>query len=240
MENPLLNYAICLNLLRSSVELDEEYRRPWSECHISFHDQPLLRIWDRCSGSQPGRSNRLLSRAPRQPLRTRETRKESLNIHANHAKWEPTPFISFTTEKAALQDLADMRVEKKRGRQTLTVVNPNVRVANRMPILDMAAEMAYYGVQNPYGRSSYYRNHYLCLWEVTEEEVVGNWAWDDLKEITNWYDEIILQEFMKHDQEANYATQVEKDLDLSALRHALPRKFPDVKYWKNATNSISL
>lgn len=55
MENPPLNYFICLNLLRSSVEHDEEYRRPWKECYISFSDQPLLHGIGFLEASQGGR-----------------------------------------------------------------------------------------------------------------------------------------------------------------------------------------
>jgi hypothetical protein len=108
--------------------------------------------------------------------------------------------------------------------QTLTVINPKVRVANRLPILDMAAEMSHYGVPNPYGRTMYYRNHYLCLWEVTEPEVIGSWAWDDLAKEANWYEEIILPAFKEHDLRLNRVTPDEQNFDLSSLGDALPRK----------------
>jgi hypothetical protein len=165
----------------------------------------------------------MLSRDPRRPLRTWESRKEALKTHANHRIWDPTPFISFTTDASAIGDLAEMRTER-RGMQTLTVINPNVRVRDRLPILDMAAEMSHYGVCNPYGRTLYYRNHYLCLWEVTEAEVIRSWAWDDLMKKANWYKEIVLPAFKEHDLKLNCATLGEQNFDLSSLGDALPRK----------------
>lgn len=122
-----------------------------------------------------------------------------------------------------------MRIER-RGTQTLTVINPNVRVTNRLPILDMAAEMSYYGVHNPYGKSYYYKNHYLCLWEVAEAEVIGSWAWDDLQKNANWYNEIVLPAFKEHDLKVSRMTPDGKTFDLSSLGDALPRKSTSSKH----------
>lgn len=37
--------------------------------------------------------------------------------------------------------------------------------------------MRYYGIPDLYAKlNEYYKNHYICLWEVTEAEVVGQWA----------------------------------------------------------------
>jgi hypothetical protein len=120
------------------------------------------------------------SRAPRERLDTIESRKDSLTTHVDHGKWIPTPYISFTTSPTAVQELADMRAQR-RGVQTLTIVDPNTRVRNGLPILDLAAEMDHCNIADPYGKSNqYYNDHYLCLWEVTEGEIVGHWQWDDL------------------------------------------------------------
>ncbi|KAJ5960907.1 uncharacterized protein N7479_008057 [Penicillium vulpinum] len=80
-----------------------------------------------------------------------------------------------------------------------------------------------HGVCNPYGQTLYYRNHYLCLWEVTEAEVSRSWAWDDLKKKANWYKEIVLPAFKEHDLKLNCATLDEQNFDLSSLGDALPR-----------------
>ena len=110
------------------------------------------------------------SRASRQRLDTRESRREFSGTHINHKKRQPTPYISFTTSPAAIQELADWRANR-RGPQTLTVVDPNTRIADRLPIIDVRAEMDHYRVKDPYGKSNiYYIDHYLCLWELTGGE----------------------------------------------------------------------
>lgn len=44
---------------------------------------------------------------------------------------------------------------------------------NSALILDMNIEMRYYGIADPYNEfNRYYKDHYICLWEVAETEVV--------------------------------------------------------------------
>lgn len=57
--------------------------------------------------------------------------------------------------------------------------------------------MEFYGIQSPY-RADYWDGHFLCLWEVTPEEVVGVWEWNDLRSKLNWYDEIIMPAVKNH------------------------------------------
>ncbi len=74
----------------------------------------------------------------------------------------------------------DWRADR-RGSQTLTAVDPNTRIADRLPILDTRAEMEHYRVKDPYTKSNqYYVNHYLCLKEVMGREVIGYWKWTNL------------------------------------------------------------
>ncbi|KAF7137135.1 hypothetical protein CNMCM5793_007199 [Aspergillus hiratsukae] len=183
--NPFLNY--------------EENRHAWGISRSMVFERPLLRTWDYFSGSRPEGTNRMLSRAPRQCLNTSGVRRKSLTTHADHKNWTATPFISFTTSKIALQELACLR--RKRGTQTITAINPNVRIAKGLPILDMMTEMNYYDILDPYGRSNaYYRDHYLCLWEVTSDEVIGHWEWSELVKNDHWYEEIVLPAFREHDE----------------------------------------
>lgn len=122
VSGPLLTHDIVLSLLRplqasvfTSAEEDRIWSRLWS---ISLRrnmrggvldqlwDSCLMRTFDRYSGSLPDADNRrMLARAPRMPLNKRgqreypdekKTRVAMLRQHADHAKWEPTPFISFT------------------------------------------------------------------------------------------------------------------------------------------------
>jgi hypothetical protein len=191
----LLRSVQCFNPFMKA----EEDRRPWS-CKVSgSFDRPLLRIWDYRSGSQPDDDGRMLSRAPRSPLDTREARENSLTVHPSHKIWIPTPYISFTTSATGLTDLACMRTRNNnRGLQTLTVIDPDIRIRRGLPVLDIAAEMEYYSIQDPYDQGyQYYDNHYICLWEVTPEEVVGHWEWDEWATNENWYEEVVMPAFKK-------------------------------------------
>ncbi len=69
----------------------------------------------------------------------------------------------------------------------LTVVNPDSRIRNGLPILDVVADMDYYNIQDPYGKSNaYYTDRFVCLWQVTEPEIVGHWKWSGLVENPDW------------------------------------------------------
>ena len=182
---PVMNHHKVSTLLSpesKTVFETEEQLHSWDTGRSQTFDRPLLRIWDRCSGSQPDKNKCMVSRAPRQRLDTIESRKTSLTTHLNHKEWTPTPYISFTISPAAIQELAALRSQlKNRGVQNLIVIDPNIRLRNQLPVLDVAAEMDHYNILDPYGKSNqYYANHYVCLWKVTEREVVGRWQWDDL------------------------------------------------------------
>jgi hypothetical protein len=69
----------------------------------------------------------------------------------------------------------------------------------------------------------YFKDHYLCLWEVTGGEVIGHWEWTDLVANERWYHEIILPAFRKH---TIPRTLAEDTLDLSALMNQLSSMFP--------------
>lgn len=198
-EKSVLTEATVSDLLHAaSQETTEEDRHPW-KCG-SNPERPLLRLWDRSSGSQHEHTNPMLSRSRRGRLDTYENRKDFLTTHADHGKMTPTPFISFTTSAETVQDLADYRTVRE-GIQRLTVINPNVRTAKHLPIINMGNEMRYYRVSNPYGRShQYYEDHHLCLWEVTSPEIVGNWLWNDLVSNDDWYEEIIMPAFHRHNE----------------------------------------
>lgn len=66
-------------------------------------------------------------------------------------------------------------------------------MARGLPILEMESETRYYDVQGPYGKAfSYYKDEYLCLWEVTPDEVVVQRDWNVLTENHHWYEDEIL------------------------------------------------
>jgi len=63
--------------------------------------------------------------------------------------------------------------------------------------------MEHYGTADPYGKlNEYYKDHYVCLWEVTTREIVGDWQWNDLVGHENWYQEIIMPAFRRVDRKA--------------------------------------
>ncbi|KAI1115832.1 hypothetical protein F5Y14DRAFT_105174 [Nemania sp. NC0429] len=176
----------------------EEENHPWQPPY-SFprFQEPLLRVWDDVTGSPPEDDNRMMSRAPERRLDDRESRQKSLCKHFNYCNWTPSPYISFTTSAARVEDLAEKRVSKGRGPQMLTVIDPNIRLRKGLPILNAKDEMDYYGIRDPYGMGyKYYYDEYLCLWQVTEAEVIGHWEWADLNAYgADWYRNIILPAF---------------------------------------------
>ncbi|RYP07906.1 hypothetical protein DL765_008976 [Monosporascus sp. GIB2] len=182
---------------RINLSVTEEDLHPWQIRHSQYFQEPLLRIWDQFSGSQPAVDGRMMSRAPEMRLDNAQSRQGSLTKHLNHRDWTPGPYISFTASSATIEALAQMRVNK-RGAQTLTVIDPNSRIRNGLPVLDIAAEMDHYNIPDPYGKSkAYYANHYVCLWQVTKAEIVGHWDWSSLADNKNWYQEIILPAFQE-------------------------------------------
>ncbi|KAF2843990.1 hypothetical protein T440DRAFT_528919 [Plenodomus tracheiphilus IPT5] len=191
--------------------LREENLRPWRPNSLRSFRLPLLRVWDCYSGSQPDESHRMMARAPRQRLDSAESRKTSLTTHLDHKVWNPTPYISFTVSPTALKELANFRERRgNRGSQTVTVIDPNVRLRIGLPILDVSAEMEHYEIPDPYGNSNqYYTDHYVCVWEITGEEVVGQWPWEDLANDERWYEDIIMPAY--HENRRNIALKFSED-----------------------------
>ena len=199
-----------------------ELLRPWRRsCDTSFNF-PLLRIWDRYSGSQPDDYGRMRSRASDERLDTDDLRRNTLTTHINHKVWRPTPCISFTSSGEAIEGLAGWR-KAKRGAQTLTAINPSIRLRKGLPVLDLAAEMVYYNVSNRYGeQDKYCVDHYICLWQVTKEEIIDHWDWDELVELGNWYQETVIPAFQRSNQTS---IPILVDSNISSLMSNLCCKF---------------
>lgn len=206
-----INHDLLYPKDRSGTSVMEEDLHPWRARLYPFFERfstPLLRVWDKFSGSQPAEDGRMMSRAPKMRLGDHDSRKCSLAKHIYHKDLTPGPFISFTTSPTAIEDLARMRVRRQRGDQTLTVVDPDSRRRDFLPIVDVAAEMDHYQIPDPYGNSNaYYVNHYVCLWQVTKAEMVGHWEWSKLENNENWYREIILPAVERFRAEASTAEQ---------------------------------
>ncbi|KAI1182151.1 hypothetical protein F5B17DRAFT_444480 [Nemania serpens] len=182
--HPVLDRKTVLDQLHrpspNPFEPDEETVHPWrSGLLYQRFQKPMLRIWDQYSGSQPGEDFSMLSRAPEMRLDDQESRRTSLAKHLDYRDWTPSPYISFTTSETRIESLAQMRI--KRGAQFLTVIDPNSRLRNGLPILNVEAEMGYYLIKDPYRRSNeYYADEYLCLWQVTTAERIGVYDWNSL------------------------------------------------------------
>ncbi|KAI2472867.1 hypothetical protein F4781DRAFT_292442 [Annulohypoxylon bovei var. microspora] len=196
MVYPVLDRKAALNRLYSEnnqLFQDEENLHPWRVLYSRLFQDPLLRIWDNNSGSRPAKDNRMMSRAPEMRLDNAKSRKASLTKHLDYSKWTDGPYISFTTCPVAIKELAKMRLDRERGAQTLSVIDPKSRIMNGLPILNVATEMDHYSIPDPYDKGKeYYTNHCVCLWQVTETEIVGHWDWDSLANSENWYENIII------------------------------------------------
>jgi len=113
-ENMLDEYKVIDLLNGESPDLlTEERLHPWRHSPSHSFRFPLLRVWDRFSGSQPDEHNRIYSRALNKRLDTLESRRSSLTTHIDHRNWTPTPFISFTSSPAAVAELAEWRLRRR-------------------------------------------------------------------------------------------------------------------------------
>jgi hypothetical protein len=221
-ENVLDRSKVLVLLNAEPATSSAERLHPWRHSCARSFDFPLLRIWDSYSGSQPNTYNRMNSRSPDRPLNTIEARQTTLTTHINHEDWTPTPYISFTSSPAVIEDLAKWR-KAKRGTQTLTAINPNIRLGSGLPILDLDTEMEHYKISNPYGnRGKYSVDHYICLWQVTDEEIIGHWNWDKLVESGQWYQDIVKPAFQESNQSFVFGAA---DSDVSLLMSRLRGKF---------------
>lgn len=189
-------------LLRHSLFGSEaEDERSWSQSCRDHFRVPLLRISDAKAGYYIDANGSINARARFMSLGSKLARTTSLETHIDHQKWIATPYISFTSSRKELQELAEQRARiGRRTKQVLTVINPNTRIRHELPIRDLGEEMRFYGIENPYGDDKYLEDHYICLWQVTEDEIVGHWDWDQLAEYGNWYGDIIVPAFREHER----------------------------------------
>lgn len=203
----MLTYETAAALLHpkeTSTSTSAEEKRPWARRWApalrqllpgsvldELWDCVLMRTYDGISGSLPDHNCRMLARDAEMRLDKEEKRKETLSNHSNHSIWKPTPYISFTKSPQDLEILANWRATRERGDQQIVVVDPQVRFELHLPILRYSEELEHYSI-NPAYHANYWHNHYLCLWEVTPQEVVGVWQWNHLKNKLNWYDEVVM------------------------------------------------
>lgn len=79
-----------------------------------------------------------------------------------------------------VEDLACYRQQRSnRGQQFLAVIDPQSRIQPGLSILHLAEGMRYYGIESKYNLD-HATNHYMCLWEITPEEIIGTWEWAEL------------------------------------------------------------
>jgi hypothetical protein len=235
--------TLLFNLLQQTDPLCEENgpsKHSWAEfSDAGCFQGPGLRVWDINSGSHPDQTGRMQARLSRQRLDSRESRQKSLATHADYRKWEPTPYISFFSSASALKSFLARR-QRPRYSRRLIVINPNVRIAKGLPMIKMESELRYYEVQDPYGKDySYYKDEYLCLWEVTPDEIVERWDWDVLVENENWYEDEVLPAFKEHNDQFLRRSQTGPAFDMSTLQSNLP-EIPPVSVSRDALSESDL
>ncbi|KAK0637992.1 hypothetical protein DIS24_g10263 [Lasiodiplodia hormozganensis] len=102
--------------------------------------------------------------------------------------------------------------------------------------------MDYYEVQDPYGMSNqYYKDHFLCIWEVLEDEIVGHWEWEDLAANERWYEEIIMPAFKAHDARMKMKSLDDEILGLSSAmsKTSLADVSPNARQIRSESNTWS-
>ncbi|KAM0439613.1 hypothetical protein ACHAPT_000705 [Fusarium lateritium] len=193
--------------------------RNWSPLpgplYVGHVDVPLLRTWDKMSGSQPHpETGHMFARDSEQRLHTAELRRDTLELHLNHRNWAvPTPYISFQVSEQSLQELANLRRTRLgRARQIITVIDPEVRLSAGWPVVCVGQEMRYYGLDRDcYDKPpQVHDDHYVCLWRVENEEIVNHWDWDGLSRVPDWYNKVILpalRQFRRERRQREQQTQ---------------------------------
>lgn len=98
-------------------------------------------------------------------------------------------------------------------------------IKERLTYPDVIAEMEYYNIVDPYGKSNqYYNGHYVCLWQVTERKIVGHWRWDVLVTHQDWYRAIIMPAFWQHRKKVVPLAPQDELFGLSATLDQLSRR----------------
>lgn len=206
-QRTILNANIAAKLLNQDIwttftsKQTEEHRHPWQVSQFQRFNRPLFVVWDHSIWTPPGEDGSMRATGDRERLDTRESRMNILANHVNKKIGYPTPIISFTISAIEVQDFAHARLwEKGRGSPIVTVINPNTRLKKGLPTLRLLDEMTAYGVPPPpWKKSEFYKHQYICLWEITKEEIVGHWKWEDLGRHFTWYQHIIMNAFRQHD-----------------------------------------
>lgn len=155
MQNISFDKACAMELLQCTHLFFEETglsKHSWAEFPNAAYSGPLLRVWNKFSGSHPDQPGRMLARLPREWLGSQESRKEYLATHADNQIWEPTPFISFSASASGLLRFLSRR-KGASSPKTLTAMNPNVRIAYGLSMVEMESELKYHEVRDPYGRN---------------------------------------------------------------------------------------
>ncbi|RDW93806.1 uncharacterized protein DSM5745_01128 [Aspergillus mulundensis] len=115
--------------------------------------------------------------------------------------------LPLITLKASLEPKASDLMEHliENARRVVSVINPNVSREMRRHVLDVEAQARHYNLDGKATRKhdvyAKYRGWYFYEENVTPDEIVGHWKWDDLAKNECWYEDVIMPAFKKHDEE---------------------------------------
>ncbi|PYH96509.1 hypothetical protein BO71DRAFT_439468 [Aspergillus ellipticus CBS 707.79] len=182
---------------------DEEAFHTWTQLSTGL-TYPLLMTQNHDCSNIHHKGEGMLSGSPDAHLSNAETRTGHLTRHMNASPnaraTTKGPFLHFTLDPDRLSDIASSLGSRTGKAQTITVISPLVRAVVGLPVLNLEDELWYYEVELPGGKVAYraYDEDFLCLWQITEPEIVGHWEWEDLKGIEGWYGKIVMPAFKKH------------------------------------------
>lgn len=196
-------------------QTDEESCHSWIKQNavtLNIHNQHLLRAVDYKSKGRLIKHHGFISQAPYRYLSTKEERLEHLKNHADFRSRYATPMISTTKNP---NDMEDYFIEHKIKRQKkdlrdpvvqVAVINPNTSV---VPILSMMAELTYYGAPTEMLLKNWYKDEYIWLFRIPEEQIVMVYDWSEIQhwmknrgteDIKVWNNEVAAPAFRKHEQ----------------------------------------
>jgi len=195
---PTIHEAFSNLLTGQNLFFKHEDQHPWHKKSFSISSlNPFMRITNKYSGSNPDSRGYRWARGP-WSLATHESRKLALELHSNRRNRERTPFISFTDSASGVHKVANTRFHDEEMK--LTVIHPIARLKLGLPMIKMVDEQEYYDCELPRDGWSY-ENEFLCLLAVTPKEVVGCWYWSELRENSNWYEDVIMPKYRQFERE---------------------------------------
>jgi hypothetical protein len=198
---------------QTSTCSEEIIQKP--ECRLLAADRKAAYLWDKpllfwysySYPHQPRKGGRMFAGNPTVRLASFDLRAQSLYLHLRGSLTQ-SPYLQVCTNPEYVAKDITRYLTSGICSPRVVLIDPRPRLRAGLPIIHYDSELGRYSTRMPADvsqlreRAGISPDHYLCLWEITKEEIVHEWEWTDLSQSWHWYENTVEPALRKHQEQS--------------------------------------